>query len=294
MFNYPLYEDLKERIAVHEYDGYFMALCPFHEKRTGHPDNRPSFMVHADGYKCKGADCGAHGTLEYLNEYLGGHAFDGVATERSIPVLPQWRKWYEQYHSVQGIAETGHWMYCNDVSLRSYFVKRGYGDFYKIGMFGWLDWWNMFPVFDQAHRVIDIVVRAGDNAKDTKYVLLKKPEEHHVPPVYVPDWELFMSSTTIYVPFGMFDAWAIRSIGVPSLTGTTGKSLNADRLYELGKNWIIVPDEHEEEDAWRLKMELGSRAQVLIPDYPFRTKDPDGVLHRYGPQALSQLLGVKL
>lgn len=293
-----LYDDLLEQIAITRYDGYFMALCPFHEQRVGHPDNRPSFMVHDDeepnspyAYKCK--SCGAHGSLEYLAKWLGKNNFNPGApgAEREYPVLPKWRKWIDKYGSIENIAEAAHGFYCRNEDLRSFFVSRGIDRFYMLGKFGWLDWWNLFPVHDQAGKVTDIVVRGGEGKADTKYVLLKKPEGRTTPPVYVPDWDLFMQSDTVYVPYGIVDAWAFRALGLASLTGTTGKSLHPEQLYRYRKNWVLVPDAREEPEAWELKMQLGSCASVKELNYPYKTKDPDGIWRKFGAEALLRLLG---
>lgn len=291
------YESLQEQIAVHTYDGYFMAYCPFHEARVGHPDNRPSFTV-SDTYqwfKCK--SCGASGTLEYLEKYLnGGALFDpttGRMPERKYPVLPRWHKWIDKYDNVETIAKTAHKLYLENQEFHSFFVKRGIDHLGNQGMFGWLDWWNLFPVRDQRGRVIDIVVRGDKGKGDTKYVLLKKSDEHTDPPLYVPDWERFMMARTIYVPYGIIDSWALYDIGLPTATGTTGKSLNAKLLRKYKKNWVIVPDHGEEVDAWKLKMELGSTAKVMELDYPLHTKDPDEIRMKFGRDTLIKLLGVQ-
>lgn len=288
-----IYDTLKEQIGVHEYDGYFTALCPFHEARVGHPDTRPSFMVNDRWgyYRCQ--SCGAYGTLEYLEKYLGGREYDptsGRILERVYPVLPKWRKWIDKYKSIEGIAQAAHRLYCNDSSLRSFFERRGIARHYIQGMFGWLDWWQVFPVRDQRGKVIDIVVRADKGKGDAKYVLIRN--ERPETPVYVPDWERFMMAHTIYVPYGIIDAWKLYGLGLPVLTGVTGQSLSAAALRRFQKHWIIVPDKGEEDSAWKLKIELGSNAHVKELDYPFRTKDPDEVERKFGPEHLISLLGV--
>lgn len=291
-----IYESLKERLAVHIYDQYFMALCPFHESRVGHADNRPSFMVsdNYDYFKCK--SCGASGKLEYLQRYIDGQEYDptmGRAPERVYPVLPKWRKWLDKYGSIENVSKAAHKLYQENPEFHSFFIRRDIDHYGEIGMFGWLDWWNLFPVKDQRGKVIDIVLRADKGKGDTKYVLLKKSEEHTDPPLYVPDWERFMMARTIYVPYGIIDAWALYDIGLPSATGTTGKSLNARLLRRYGKNWIIVPDHGEEEEAWKLKIELGSTAKVKELDYPIHTKDPDNIRTKAGRDTLIKLLGVQ-
>lgn len=280
-----IYEALQEQLDdVHLYDGYFMALCPFHD------DSKPSFMVHEDGYYCK--SCRASGKLEYLEKYLGHKVIEIKPRFKSAPVLPQWRKWMEQYESIEEIARTAHGLIQRHGYLGSFFVRRGISQFIDKGMFGWLDWWNLFPVFDQEHNVIDIVVRGEKSKGGTKYVLLKKQEERVTPPLYVPDWEQVLAEKIVYVVYGIIDAWALHSIGLPVVTGTTGQSLSAKLLAPLNKHWIIVPDRKEEESAWKLKVQLGYPAEVRELDWPYPCKDPDEVRMKYGHTALIRLLGI--
>lgn len=280
------YESLQEELdGVRLYDGYFMALCPFHE------DSKPSFMVHEDGYYCK--SCRKSGSLEYLRKYLGHKVIEIRPREKVVPVLPQWRKWIEKYETVEGIARAAHGLLTRNSMLDSFFVRRQINQFINTGMFGWLDWWNLFPVFDMAGNVIDIVVRGEKSKGDTKYVLLKKQEEHTPPPLYVPDWGRVLDAKVVYVVYGIIDSWALFSLGLPVVTGTTGQSLSAKLLAPLNKKWIIVPDRKEEESAWKLKIALGFSATVKELDWPYPCKDPDEIRTKKGSAYLYQLLGVE-
>lgn len=280
-----LYEELQEMLdQVRTYDGYFMALCPFHD------DSVPSFMVHEDGYYCK--SCKASGKLPYLAKYLGKKVVELKPHLPTVTVLPQWRKWIEKYETIENIARAGHGWIDRHGYLGSFFKNRKIEQYVDKGMFGWLDWWNLFPVFDQEHKVIDIVVRGEKSKGNTKYVLLKKQEERTVPPLYVPDWEMVLASKVVYVVYGIIDSWALHSLGLPVVTGTTGQSLSAKLLIPLNKHWIIVPDRKEEAAAWKLKTELGYPSKVLELDWPFPCKDPDEVRVKEGPQVLYNLLGV--
>lgn len=283
----PIYEALQEQLdSVRLYNGYFMSLCPFHD------DSKPSFMVHEDGFYCK--SCRKSGKLEYLEKYLG-HKVIGIKPHvvADVPVLPQWRKWYEEYESIDEIARTANRLVQRHGMLGSFFVKRQINQYIDKGMFGWLDWWNLFPVFDQAHNIIDIVVRGEKSKGDTKYALLKKHEERAITPLYVPDWDAVIKAKTVYVVYGIIDAWALHSLGLPVVTGTTGQSLSPVLLTPLNKHWIIVPDRREEESAWKLKISLGFAAEVKELDWPYPCKDPDEVRVREGSAFLSNLLGVE-
>ncbi len=282
------YEDLQEQLdEVHVYDEYFMCLCPKHD------DHRPSMMVSNTHQRffCMSASCGFNGTLEYLQHYLTGKPYTPKLHVKIPVVLPQWRSWIERFGDEAGIAAAAHGLLMRNKELQAFFQKRQIGAFMEDGMFGWLEGWHLFPVFNQEHQVIDIVCRGTKGS--TKYVLLKKPEERTTPPLYVPNWERVLVSDVCYVVYGIIDSWALESLGLPVVTGTTGKSLHAELLRPLKKDWIIVPDFKEDKDAWRLKVELGYPSEVKLLRYPFGTKDPDEIRTKVGSDALFNLLGVE-
>ncbi len=283
-----VYEDLQEQLdEVHTYDDYFMCLCPKHD------DHRPSMMVSNTHQRffCMSASCGFNGTLDYLMHYLTGRPYQPKLHIKTPVVLPQWRSWIERFGDETGIAAAAHGLVLRNKELQIFFEKRKILPFMKEGMFGWLEGWHLFPVLDWEHKVIDIVCRGTKGT--SKYVLLKKPEERTIPPIYVPNWERVLASDVCYVVYGIIDSWALEAIGLPVVTGTTGKALHADLLRPLQKEWIIVPDAREEKDAWRLKVELGWPSEVKELRYPYGTKDPDEIRTKVGAEALYQLLGVE-
>lgn len=283
-----VYEDLQEQLdEVHLYDGYFMCLCPKHD------DHRPSMLVSETNqrFHCMSASCGFNGTLDYLLHYLTGKPYIPKLHVRVPVVLPQWRSWVERFGDEAGIAAAGHGLAMRNKELQSFFVKRKINAFMEEGMFGWMDGWHLFPVLNEQGQVIDIVCRGTKGT--AKYVLLKKEEERTLPPLYVPNWERVLASDVCYVVYGIIDSWALESIGLPVVTGTTGKSLHADLLRPLKKEFIIVPDFKEDKDAWRLKVELGYPSEVKLLRYPYATKDPDEIRTKIGADALYQLLGVE-
>lgn len=282
------YEDLQEQLdEVHIYNGYFMCLCPKHD------DHRPSMIVSdtRQRFYCMSPICGFNGTLDYLLHFLTGRPYQPKLHIKTPVVLPQWRNWTERLGDEAGIAAAAHGLAMRNKELQAYFKKRQIDQFMEQGMFGWLEGWHLFPVLNAQRQVIDIVCRGTKGG--TKYVLLKKQEERKLPPLYVPNWERVLASDVCYVVYGIIDSWALESIGLPVVTGTTGKSLHADLLKPLNKSWIIVPDFREEKDAWRLKVELGWPSEVKELRYPYATKDPDEIRTKIGPAVLSQLLGVE-
>lgn len=281
-----LYESLQEQLNGREYTGYFAALCPFPHD-GGMYEHNPSLMVYEDGsFRCK--SCHRHGTLEYLAQSIGRGGMVKVTRSQSI-VLPRWRKWAETYGDLLGIARAAHRGMKQYPGHDFYFKKRKLEAFIDKGYFGYLDGWCTFPVFDPQHRVIDIVVRSAKSKDGTRYVI--RPDKGRVvAPLYCPDWQRVKDESTVYVVYGMIDAWAMYAAGLASITGTTGKSLSADQLKPLGKRYIIVPDLYEEREAYLLAGELGWRAEVKRLKYDLGCKDPDDEVRINGIDRFKVLL----
>lgn len=277
-----VYESLLEKMNGREYGEdrhYFMALCPF--PHDGRLEQHPSFAVYKDGtFRC--LTCHKFGRHEYLAKVVGAKGYKPQVTSCQI-VLPHWRKWEELYgHSLTDIAFAAHkGMKRNKQDF--YFRKRGIDQFIEIGRFGYLDGWCTFPVFSQDGQVVDIVCR---NAEHKQYVV--SPNETH--PIYCPDWSRVVKADTVYVVYGMVDAWAMYAIGLPVVTGTSGKSLAADQLKPLDRNFVIVPDRYEEREAYQLAGALGWRAEVQRVKWPDDTKDPDDIRAKLGGDVLKQFV----
>lgn len=262
---------------VHVYGNYFMASCPWHGR-----DEHPSLMVHDDGFRCQ--TCNKFGSLDYLARYikLGGWGYKVKAAQSKSVVLPTWRRWEQDYGDLLGIARAAH-LSMKRYNQSWYFKKRKIDQFIETGYFGYLDGWCTFPVFDANHKVVDIVVR---NSRTKQYAV--SPSKEH--PIYVPSWVRVNENETIYVVYGIVDAWALYACGLPVVTGTSGKSLSASQLKPLDKRFIIVPDRYEEADAYKLAGELGWRAEVLRLAYPDDCKDPDDIRMTQGIDILVSML----
>lgn len=259
---------------AHQYRNYITADCPFQDWVS----HQPPFFVNERGYNC--VSCGAHGSLEWLAKKLGGHYRKTAHTKRLI-VLPKWKKWADTYGSIQGIADAAHENYSQFEGKRLFFRQRMIEQFNHQGHFGWLDGWNLFPIFSPDEHIVDIVVRGGDGTGGMRYVLRPDDDREH-PYLYVPDWEMVRDAEVVYVPFGIIDAWAFYAINRPVVTGTTGKSISAEALWNLGKKYIIVPDLGEEDAARELRNQLGWKATVHVMKYPSDCKDPDEIRRKYG------------
>jgi CHC2 zinc finger len=277
-----LYESLQEIMEGTPYDGYFAANCPFHN------DSSPSLMVYeSDGkFYCK--SCRKSGNLKFLASKVKGGTFR--TTQRLKTVLPRWSKWERRYGNIQEIALAAHQSLLRNKSFQGYFKRRKIDQFIKQGMFGYLDGWNLFPVLNADRKVIDIVVRANRGKGNTRYVL-HPDHEREFTYLYVPNWERISKSAYVYVVYGIIDAWALEALDEPVVTGTSGKSLNADILKPLNKyEYDIIPDKYEESDAANLCNSLGWMGKVLRLKYKDDCKDPDDVRVKHGERYLYDLI----
>jgi hypothetical protein len=273
-----LYDQLQEKLNGHLYSGYFSACCPF--PHNGRLEEHPSMFVYEDGkFFC--SSCRKSGTHSYLNKYLGGR--DVFVRKAQNIVLPQWRKWEEQYGDLDGIAKHAHLSLKHYPQWQFYFKQRKIEQFIEQGYFGYISGWALFPVFDQEHKIQNIVVRSTKQ-NGTRYAI--KPLEEKKPLLYVPNWKRVWESDAVYVVYGIIDSISLELIGLPVVTGITGKSLSAELLKPLGKRFVIVPDEYEEKEARLLANSLGWRCKVKQILYPEGTKDCDDVRRKFGNEYL--------
>lgn len=276
-----LYENLMEKMSGHEYSNYFTAICPFHD------DHSPSLFVYDDGFfRC--AACGKKGNLRLLERKIS-HGFATSNHDTVSRVLPQWRKWEQEWGDLEGIAEHAHHSLKRFPQFQAYYKKRKCEDFINQGFLGYIGGWAVIPVFDRTHRIVDIVCRAVKGKGDTRYVV--KPSEIAQRPLFCPNWSIVEESDRIFVVYGIFDAVSLALAGLPVVTGITGKSLSAEQLYPLKKRFVVIPDDGEEKDAHKLCNKLGWRARVKELTYPSGTKDPDGIRVMYGNEYLKSLIG---
>ena len=180
-----------------------------------------------------------------------------------------------------------------EYNTMGYFKKRKIDQFFDVGMFGRLDGWITFPVFDKDHEIVDIVVRAGEGKPDTatKYNICPYAE-NEIRPLYVPNWERVLTSDVLYVVFGVITAWSMEAMGLPCVTGITGKALNADLLQDFHKQIVVIPDYDEDVAGAKLVNNLGLRGRLKLLDYEDNTTDPDDIRRIYGNNTLLEMIGV--
>lgn len=280
---------LQDRLAdslekVHWHGHYYSALCPWHDNR-----NTPAMLVYPDAYHC--TSCGATGPLEMLDKKLHGVSSAGRIHIDAPRILPRWKNWMKRYENISDLAIAAHAHLQKYPDDKFFFKKRKIDQFIDEGMFGFLDGWLLFPVFDRDHKIIDIVVRAGPGKSDhVKYVLLPVAESNSRS-LYVPNWDQVIKSDEIYVVYGIIDSWALHSIGLPVITGITGKSLDADEVKRMHKLVTIIPDRYEDGEAHKLGYELGWMGKVLRMKWPDENvKDCDDIRMKYGQKKLKNLI----
>lgn len=274
-----LYEDLMDKLNGQEYGHYFSAWCIFDTHKS------PALLVYNDGrFWC--LSCRKSGSHEFLAKKLSM----SVPLTQSQPsrILPQWKKWERQYGNLEGIARGAHESLKR--SPKKWFKERKLDEYINSGWFGYLDGWCTFPVFSLDKELLDIVVRAIKGKGDTRYVV-HPGDVSGSRPLYIPNPERVKEARTVYVPFGMIDAWALESIGLPAVTGITGKSIPLDRLQELNKRYILLPDRGEEDDAHKIANQFGMGARVKSLRFPEDTKDPDEIRRKFGSNHLLNLIG---
>lgn len=287
-----LYDSLQEKLEnVHIYSGYFSSNCIFHD------DTNPSMFVYEESdnrnYEFRCASCGKHGSLSYLDKYFGSHIRTQLTQSQLKPqVLPRWRRWEQEYGDLEGIARHAHENLKRYPQFQSYFKRRKIHEYIEEGFMGYLDGWATFPVFSARHTIVDIVVRTTNGKVNTRYVV-HPDSSTNLRPLYSPCWQKVNDAQTIFVVYGLIDSWSLHAVGLPVVTGLSGKSLSAEQLKPLGKRYIIVPDLGEEREAYLLSNKLGWKSKVQLLKYENGCKDPDDLRRTFGNDYLLEALGLQ-
>jgi hypothetical protein len=282
-----LYNSLMERLEGRQYGHYFSCFCPYDTHST------PAMLVFEDGMvKC--LSCDKIWSHKQLDQKIGSHFIQTQKVSTVSRVLPRWRRWEEKYGSLEGIANVAHRSLVAQPTFQTYFKRRKIYEFVDEGTLGYLDGWATFPVYSRDSKIIDIVVRSVSVHGDVRYVI--RPDEHvHLRPLYCPSWKKVLDEreTIVYIVYGLIDSISLHLVGLPVLTGITGKSLSPESILSLQirKRFVIIPDEGEEKEAHRLANSLGWRAKVKELDYPEECKDPDNIRRKFGNEYLLQTLG---
>lgn len=287
-----IYTDLCDALEGHLYDGYFYCVCP----HPDHSDSRPSMSVWEDADKPEGlgrfkcSACGYRGTHNQLWKLIkGGSEVRLPSLRKEQKFLPRWAEWQKYFGNVENLAEFAHQNVKAHSGYDWYFKKRKVMELYEPCMLGMKDSWAMFPIFDPAGKVIDILCRNTQKFGDSKYVV-HPDNQRESPYLYVPNWKRVTQSQLVYIVYGIIDALALELSGLPVITGSTGKALSNKRLIQLNKKWCIIPDRHEEGAARELANSLGRFTKVLRLPFNEDEKDPDDVRMKRGNETLRNLI----
>lgn len=251
------------------YDGYMAALCPFHQ------DTQPSLLVYPDHYRCLA--CGARGRTSALLKRGLLYTYKPEANSSNFADVNPFSKWSTEYGNWINAVNTAAFV----IRMREskYLRDRGisHKDQIKLEL-GMLDNWYTIPIFDEDDKMIGAVARRGeDNPSRSKYVM---PYGQRSDILYVPNWCLALSTTRIFLTFGIFDAITLAINNIPAMSTISGKHLDPSALDRFRKKIIIWPDKDEESEAYQLASALGWRGQVFIPDWPDDCKDVNDLFVR--------------
>jgi DNA primase len=270
-------DKIADVIGGKRYEGYVAACCPFHQ------DKHPSFFIYEDTYYCK--SCNVHGRTDELLDKIKGKHIEKVRHDFHSP----WYRWLKDRELSPFCLLAHHNLL--QFSLGCYLKKRKIESAIEPLMLGWMDGYYIVPIFSPEQRIIGAIARCGEANEEATGGRYFTPCNQE-PMLYVPSWRRVEKSQQIFLVFGIIDAIILFILGLPVVTGSTGKTINAELLDGLRKEIIIIPDLGEEEDALMLSARLGWRGKVKQFSYPFECKDPADVYTKIGQSALEGLIGV--
>ena len=249
---------------VHFHGRYVSACCPFHQ------DKSPSLLVYPDGFNCK--SCHKKGSLKTLDARLSGN--NRYMSDAKAPPF----RWQVITDDVAGFAYNAHESVKNFPHLKYYFEKRGVDGLIDKCLLGWWEGWFTLPILDKRCNPTGIILRAGKSVEDSTGQRYSMPPGQKL--LYVPDWGLVNKSDKVFMPFGMFDALILNTLGLASVTWTLGKDGSIDELIDqlqaIRKPIYLIPDKDEYPEAKSIASSLGWRGHVVKLKYPDGIKDPNG------------------
>lgn len=265
------FEDVLKVIPQYkEYENYVSTTCPWHI------DENPSLLVFRDGFvRCLA--CGRTGSLRSLYDACKGQLQISPKIEVVDYNTPTFRgnvKEQEQF-----VSDSHSTLMRWDVSLGWYLHQRNLQDRIEPLLLGWHNGWIVIPIWDRQHKYLGMVWRSGphiqrysrENGREMRYWMPSKQP----PLLYVPDWRLWDTFSTVFITFGMLDAVALNKLRLPVATPTTGKGgLQLSGMVGVRKRIVFLPDKGEEETARKYISHLGWRGVLHSLNYPNGFKDP--------------------
>lgn len=241
---------------------YFKTKCPFHD------DREPSFLVYDNGGQCLSLSCRKRASLKQIHDHLTSNSRTGQAPTRTFYV--DWMGMPD----IPDVANRAHDMLMqNDETLGHYLKTRNIHFAIRQARLGWWLGWYTFPVFNEAHHITGIMLRASPAMQnETKQRWLAPPGQSTL--LYSPDWSKIRHAPRIYLVFGIVDALVLWKLGFPVISPTFLKGLRAEMLDSIRKHIFIVPDYGEMAYARDLQSRLGWRGNIIDIAYPYTCKDP--------------------
>lgn len=259
-----------EKLDCRQYDNYLAAVCVFHR------DSSPSLMVHEDTFKCLA--CGQYGTTKYLLKYLNGNEIIHQPTvEEEFPVSNPFYRWLKK-NTIQSVMRDA-WKTLNSFPyMGTYLVDERNIDAEtrkSLGI-GWKDGYYTFPIMDMSNRVVGGFVRCPPGASRRYFV----PKGHDPNLLYIPKPRWVRDQPAIFMTFGAIDSISIMQMGYGAMSTTDGKQVDPASLAAFRKPIIVLPDEGEEREAFKLIKNLGWRGHVRSLCYPEGCKDVNDYFRR--------------
>jgi len=273
-------------VGVHWHGGYFSMLCPFHD------DHSPSLMVYLNNFQCKAASCGRKGRLSELIFQLDTST---PAADRMPQLTFAWKDlcdgeamtpredFIQQSHSAVQFPD-----------VREWYARRGFSDdTVEFCSLGWWRGWFVTPTFDEAHKPIRLILRAGpsiERSVPNKYMVSPGPAT-----LFIPDWGLLHTKPRYVVfPWGVYDALTTYQLRHPTFTGAGPCSQLPVELFDPYRRYIyVIPDGEPPEElilAKKLVKSLDWRGRLVVLDYPDGYKDPNEFLQaEHGAELERQL-----
>ena len=270
------YTDLKDYLdGYHQYDGYAMAICPFHS------DSSPSLRISSRGYFCL-SNCEARGSVEKLFNHLSGRP---AIKSKWIPNPSAWiwHKWIDNFGTIKVVCQVAHANLSNTPDLGEYLYSRKFSEKnIRDGFLGYLDGYYTFPIKDNDGIIQGAVARASPTiqSKANRYSVMP----NCMTKLYLPDYKDWKGEDPIHLPFGTVDAWTLKNCGYRSMTGISGQELRADHLKQFRVPIYIIPDKGEERRALLLQSQMDWRGMPLYINWPDGTKDLNDIERLYGKE----------
>lgn len=259
------------------YGDYYAGLCPFHD------DHRPSLMVYEDYYHCK--SCGARGTTESLLRKLKNQPPKPQIHSSFHNPFTKWLKLDPLPRALKIAFDTLE----QNPSQRCYLRDRCIPDKVQTELgIGYRDGWYTFPIRAESNKIVGAVARTGSTGDEAKYITPSGQEPNLL---YIPSWKYINQQAQIYLVFGILDTVSLYSLGIASISTTSGKRLDPSVLEQFRRRIIFIPDRGEEIAAMNIAKYLGWRGKLLKVDWPDGTKDVNDLLRKY-PSRLKSSFGL--